>query len=40
MLEDKDMAQKGLGQLKAAFATFAANKQKFPLLYESKFRFN
>ncbi|PHH68408.1 hypothetical protein CDD82_575 [Ophiocordyceps australis] len=35
MLEDKEMASRSLGQLKAAFGTFAANKQKFPLLYES-----
>ncbi|KKP06735.1 glycosyl hydrolase family 81 [Trichoderma harzianum] len=35
MLGDNALAQTGLGQLKAAFATFAANKQKFPLVYES-----
>ncbi|KAL6806564.1 glycoside hydrolase family 81 protein [Trichoderma sp. SZMC 28013] len=35
MIGDKALAQTGLGQLKAAFATFAANEQKFPLVYES-----
>ncbi|VUC20829.1 unnamed protein product, partial [Clonostachys rosea] len=34
MLEDPALVKKGLGQLKAAFGTFAANKQKFPLVYE------
>ncbi|OAQ73903.1 endo-1,3-beta-glucanase Engl1 [Pochonia chlamydosporia 170] len=37
LLRDKTLAKKGLGPLKAAFGTFAANKQKFPLVYESKF---
>jgi endoglucanase Acf2 len=36
MLEDQALVKKGLGQLKAAFGAFAANKQKFPLVYESK----
>lgn len=36
MVGDKALAQTGLGQLKAAFGTFAANKQKFPLTYESE----
>jgi len=35
LIGDKALAQTGLGQLKAAFATFAANKQKFPLTHES-----
>ncbi|KAL6865850.1 endo-1,3-beta glucanase [Amphichorda felina] len=35
MLEDKALAHTGLGQLKAAFGIFGANKQKFPLYYES-----
>jgi endo-1,3(4)-beta-glucanase len=36
MLGDKALLQTGLGQLKAAFATFAANEQKFPLVHESE----
>lgn len=36
MLEDKALAHTGLGQLKAAFGIFGANKQKFPLYYESE----
>ncbi|GFP54552.1 hypothetical protein ACSS6W_002371 [Trichoderma asperelloides] len=35
MLGDKALTQTGLGQLKAAFATFAANEQKFPLVHET-----
>ncbi|PTB77876.1 glycoside hydrolase family 81 protein [Trichoderma longibrachiatum ATCC 18648] len=35
MLGDKALMQTGLGQLKAAFATFAANEQKFPLVHET-----
>ncbi|PHH88427.1 hypothetical protein CDD83_7539 [Cordyceps sp. RAO-2017] len=35
MLGDKTLAQTGLGQLKAAFDNFAANKQKYPLTYET-----
>ncbi|KAL3956453.1 hypothetical protein ACCO45_009299 [Purpureocillium lilacinum] len=35
LIGDKALAQTGLGQLKAAFATFAANKQKFPLTHET-----
>ncbi|KAK5995005.1 Glucan endo-1,3-beta-D-glucosidase [Cladobotryum mycophilum] len=35
MVGDQAMAQTGLGQLKAAFATFAANKQKYPLFHET-----
>lgn len=38
MLGDRGLANMGLGQLKAAFGQFAANKQKFPLFYESKSR--
>ncbi|KAG5984280.1 hypothetical protein E4U55_005438 [Claviceps digitariae] len=34
LLGDKALAKKVLGPLKAAFGTFAANKQKFPLNYE------
>lgn len=40
MLGDKALAQSGLGKLKSAFATFAANKQKYPLVYESKYDAN
>lgn len=36
MLGDRALTQTGLGQLKAAFATFAANEQKFPLVHESE----
>lgn len=35
MLGEKGLAQAGLVNLKAAFATFVANKQKYPLYYES-----
>ncbi|CAM1501907.1 Fc.00g038910.m01.CDS01 [Cosmosporella sp. VM-42] len=35
MLENKALAQAGLAKLKTAFATFASNKQKYPLVYES-----
>ncbi|KAM0332016.1 hypothetical protein ACHAQA_002282 [Verticillium albo-atrum] len=35
MLGDKALAQAGLAKLKTAFAVFATNKQKFPLVYES-----
>ncbi|KOS20044.1 putative endo-1 [Escovopsis weberi] len=35
MIGDKTMTQTGLDQLKAAFAIFAANKQKYPLVRES-----
>lgn len=35
LVGDKDLVQHGLGQLKAAFGAFAANQQKFPLMYES-----
>ncbi|KHO01794.1 glycosyl hydrolase [Metarhizium album ARSEF 1941] len=31
LLGDEELAKTGLGRLKAAFGTFAANKQKFPL---------
>ncbi|KAF3359712.1 Multidrug resistance protein 2 [Verticillium dahliae VDG1] len=34
LLEDKKLAEPALGKLKQAFARFAANKQKFPLVYE------
>jgi endo-1,3(4)-beta-glucanase len=36
MLGDRALTNTGLGQLKAAFATFAANEQKFPLVHESE----
>lgn len=36
MIEDQALAQSCLRQLKAAFAIFLANKQKFPLYYESE----
>lgn len=35
MVGDKALAQTGMGPLKAAFGTFAANKQKFPLVRET-----
>ncbi|GAB0142401.1 hypothetical protein EsHS_00002952 [Epichloe bromicola] len=35
LLGDKALAKKGLGPLKAAFGTFAANTQKFPLNHET-----
>ncbi|PNP42146.1 hypothetical protein TGAMA5MH_05827 [Trichoderma gamsii] len=35
MLGDRALTNTGLGQLKAAFATFAANEQKFPLVHET-----
>ncbi|KAL2187456.1 glycoside hydrolase family 81 protein [Thermothelomyces heterothallicus CBS 203.75] len=35
MLGDQAMAQTGLNQLKEAFARFAQNQQKYPLVYES-----
>ncbi|KAH6894429.1 endo-1,3(4)-beta-glucanase [Thelonectria olida] len=35
MLGEKGLAQAGLAKLKTAFATFVANKQKYPLYYES-----
>ncbi|EEY21928.1 endo-1,3(4)-beta-glucanase [Verticillium alfalfae VaMs.102] len=34
LLDDKKLAEPALGKLKQAFARFAANKQKFPLVYE------
>jgi endoglucanase Acf2 len=37
MLGDKTLAKTALEQLQAAFGTFAANKQKYPLVHESKF---
>lgn len=36
LLQDPELAKTGLNQLKAAFDVFATNKQKFPLVYESK----
>ena len=36
MMEDKPLAQAGLGQLIIAFARFGQNKQKYPLTYECK----
>lgn len=33
---DTGLAQSGLNQLKGAFARFATNQQKFPLVYESE----
>ncbi|KAL8942952.1 MAG: hypothetical protein Q9216_001367 [Gyalolechia sp. 2 TL-2023] len=35
LASNPDLAQAGLGKLKAAFARFASNKQQFPLVYES-----
>ncbi|KFA53187.1 hypothetical protein S40293_03174 [Stachybotrys chartarum IBT 40293] len=35
LLEDRALMMSGIGQLQAAFATFAANRQKHPLIYES-----
>ncbi|OLN85332.1 putative endo-1,3(4)-beta-glucanase-like protein 2 [Colletotrichum chlorophyti] len=35
ILQDPGLAQSGLNRLKAAFAKFATNQQKFPLVYES-----
>ncbi|TQV98170.1 endo-1,3-beta-glucanase Engl1 [Cordyceps javanica] len=35
MLGETKLAQTGLGQLKVAFARFADNKQKFPLVHET-----
>ncbi|TDZ38536.1 putative endo-1,3(4)-beta-glucanase [Colletotrichum spinosum] len=35
ILGDSGLAQSGLNQLKGAFAKFATNQQKFPLVYES-----
>ncbi|KPM35539.1 putative endo-1,3(4)-beta-glucanase 2 [Neonectria ditissima] len=35
MLGEKALAQAGLTKLKTAFSTFVANKQKYPLVYES-----
>ncbi|OAA70257.1 endo-1,3-beta-glucanase Engl1 [Cordyceps fumosorosea ARSEF 2679] len=35
MLGETKLAQTGLGQLKTAFARFADNKQKFPLVHET-----
>lgn len=35
MLGDEGLAQAGLNQLKEAYARFAQNKQKYPLVYES-----
>lgn len=37
MLGNKALAKTGLGQLQSAFGTFAANKQKYPLVHESKY---
>ncbi|KAK2595427.1 endo-1,3-beta glucanase [Conoideocrella luteorostrata] len=34
LLEDKALEKTIMGQLKAAFGTFAANKQKYPLIHE------
>ncbi len=34
MLKDQALAQAGLDKLKEAFAVFANNKQKYPLVYE------
>ncbi|POR35186.1 Putative endo-1,3(4)-beta-glucanase 2 [Tolypocladium paradoxum] len=36
LVGDKALAQTGLGQLKAAFGIFAANRQKYPLMHESR----
>ena len=34
MLKDEALAQAGVAKLKQAFAIFAENKQKYPLVYE------
>jgi endo-1,3(4)-beta-glucanase len=39
ILDDKPLAAAGLGQLKLAFARFAKNEQKYPLLYECECQF-
>ena len=36
LVGDQQLADTGIGQLKAAFGAFAANKQKYPLFYESE----
>lgn len=36
LLRNPKLAHSGLAHLKAAFSRFAANKQQFPLYYESK----
>ncbi|GAO13329.1 hypothetical protein UVI_02013420 [Ustilaginoidea virens] len=35
LLGEREMAKRGLDQLKSSFGIFAANKQKFPLTYET-----
>ncbi|RDA93880.1 hypothetical protein CP533_4515 [Ophiocordyceps camponoti-saundersi (nom. inval.)] len=35
MLGDEQLAETGLGRVQAAFATFASNRQRFPLTYET-----
>lgn len=37
ILEDPELAHRALGRLKEAFGRFAANQQKFPLVYERMF---
>ena len=37
MIGDRALLQMGLKELKEAFAMFAANKQKYPLLYEGMY---
>ena len=34
MLKDEELAQTGVAKLKQAFAIFAENQQKYPLVYE------
>lgn len=36
LLGDKGIVNEKLGELKSAFGQFAANQQKFPLMYECK----
>lgn len=36
MLGEAGLAQAGLTKLKTAFSVFVSNKQKYPLVYESK----
>lgn len=38
-MKDEALAQEGLTKLKAAFEVWTTNKNKYPLVYESKFIF-
>lgn len=40
VLGDTDLAKKGLEQLKVAFARYAENQQKYPLVYDSRSSFS